>query len=119
MTPASYDLRRKIGIVPQNVAVSDELSVRENIDFFCGLYVKDKEKRRKLVDEAIEFAGLAPFTKFRPKKQYGKRAGGYSFFFSCLMRISRSFESTVRSPHPTSSPKSFSCPSLTVLRLPW
>ena len=33
MTPVRYDLKRRIGIVPQQVAVLDELTVRENIDF--------------------------------------------------------------------------------------
>ncbi|MFR3090618.1 MAG: ATP-binding cassette domain-containing protein [Eggerthella lenta] len=32
MRPSSYDLKRRIGIVPQNVAVFEELTVRENID---------------------------------------------------------------------------------------
>ena len=38
MTPARYDLKRRIGVVPQQVAVFDELTVRENIDYFCSLY---------------------------------------------------------------------------------
>ena len=46
MRPSSYDLKRRIGIVPQNVAVFEELTVRENIDYFCALYVNDRAKRR-------------------------------------------------------------------------
>ena len=42
MRPSSYDLKRRIGIVPQNVAVFEELTVRENIDYFCALYVNDR-----------------------------------------------------------------------------
>ena len=45
MTPDSYELKRNIGIVPQEVAVFDELTVRQNIDYFCGLYEKKKETR--------------------------------------------------------------------------
>ena len=71
MTPTRYDLKRKIGIVPQNVAVFEELTVRENIDYFCALYVEDKQKRRSLVDEAIGFVGLEDYTKFRPRKLSG------------------------------------------------
>ena len=37
MNPDSYDLKRQIGVVMQNVAVFDELTVWENIDYFCGL----------------------------------------------------------------------------------
>ena len=71
MTPARYDLKRRIGVVPQQVAVFDELTVRENIDYFCSLYVNDRKRRRALVDEAIDFVGLGDFTKFRPGKLSG------------------------------------------------
>lgn len=71
MTPDNYDVKRRIGIVMQNVAVFEELNVYENIDYFCGLYIKDKTLRRQYVEEAIEFAGLGEFVKFRPKKLSG------------------------------------------------
>ena len=71
MTPDNYDIKRRIGIVMQNVAVFEELNVFENIDYFCGLYIKDKTLRRQYVEEAIEFAGLGEFVKFRPKKLSG------------------------------------------------
>lgn len=72
MAPMRYDLKRRIGIVPQQVAVIDELTVRENIDYFCSLYVNDRARRRALVDEAIEFVELEEFVRFRP----GKLSGG-------------------------------------------
>lgn len=72
MAPTRYDLKRRIGIVPQQVAVIDELTVRENIDYFCSLYVNDRARRRTLVDEAIEFVELEEFVRFRP----GKLSGG-------------------------------------------
>ena len=71
MKPTSYDLKRKIGVVMQNVAVIDELTVYENVDYFCGLYISDKEQRKKYVDEALAFVGLEEFTKFYPKKLSG------------------------------------------------
>ena len=46
MTPTSYESKKNIGVIMQNVAVFDELTVYENIDYFCGLYVKDKNERR-------------------------------------------------------------------------
>lgn len=71
MSPEAYEIKRNIGIVLQNVAVFDELTVYENIDYFCGLYVSDKTKRRELVDEAIKFVGLEDYKKFYPKKLSG------------------------------------------------
>ena len=71
MTPNSYDIKRQIGVVMQNVAVFEQMTVRENIDYFCGLYIRDKAKRRQLVEEAIAFTGLEDFTKMRPKKLSG------------------------------------------------
>ena len=71
MHPDSYDLKRDIGVVMQNVAVFKELTVTENIDYFCGLYVTDKARRAKLVEEAIVFTGLEDFRKFLPKKLSG------------------------------------------------
>lgn len=71
MTPDNYQTKQQIGIVLQNVAVFDELTVYENIDYFCGLYVSDKKKRKKLVDDAIRFVGLEDYCKMRPKKLSG------------------------------------------------
>ena len=71
MKPSSYDLKRRIGVVPQDIAVFDELNVRENIDYFCGLYVTDAAERKQLVDEAIVFVGLEDYAKYRPKKLSG------------------------------------------------
>lgn len=71
MKPDSYDLKRQIGIVMQNVAVFDTLTVYENIDYFCGLYIKDKKLRRQYVEDAISFVELDQFRKFYPKKLSG------------------------------------------------
>ena len=65
------EIKSKIGVVMQNVAVLDELNVYDNIDYFCGLYVKDKSLRKQYVEEAIEFAGLEDHRKFYPKKLSG------------------------------------------------
>lgn len=71
MTPVSYDIKREIGVIMQNVAVFDEMTVYENIDYFCGLYIRDKKLRSQYVEEAIAFTGLEDFRKFRPKKLSG------------------------------------------------
>ena len=71
MTPNSYDIKRKIGVVFQEVAVFDELTVYDNINYFCGLYVNDKNIRKKYVEDAIELVGLRDFKKFYPKQLSG------------------------------------------------
>lgn len=71
MTPSSYELKKDIGVIFQNVAVFDELTVYENIDYFCGLYINDKKRKKELVEEAIQFVGLNDFKKFVPKKLSG------------------------------------------------
>lgn len=71
MTPNSYEMKKDIGIVMQNVAVFEELTVYENINYFCGLYIKDKVRCKELTDEAVKFTGLEDFVKFRPKKLSG------------------------------------------------
>lgn len=72
MKPDSYDIKAKIGVVFQEAAVFDELTVYENINYFCGLYIQDKEKRKKCVDDAIKLTGLEEFKKSRP----GQLSGG-------------------------------------------
>ena len=66
-----YDLKRDIGVIFQEVAVFNELTVLENIDYFCGLYITDKNKRNKCVEDAIELVGLENYKKFYPKQLSG------------------------------------------------
>lgn len=67
----SYETKRKIGVVFQEVAVFDELTVYENIDYFCGLYITNKTERNKLVEEVISLVGLDTHRKFKPKQLSG------------------------------------------------
>lgn len=71
MASTGYDIKKDIGIIMQNVAVFEELTVYENIDYFCGLYIKNKAERKRLVEEAIDFVGLTEYRKFYPKKLSG------------------------------------------------
>ena len=71
MNPYAYDIKRHIGVVFQDVAVFEELTVYENIDYFCGLYIQDKKTRERYVEEAIELVGLEEFKKYLPKQLSG------------------------------------------------
>lgn len=71
MTPDLYEIKRKIGVVFQEVAVFDELTVYENIDYFCGLYIENKETRKKYVKDALQLVKLEEFLNFKPKQLSG------------------------------------------------
>ena len=71
MRPDSYDIKQKIGVIFQEVAVLDELNVYDNINYFCGLYIQDKKTRERYVEEAIELVGLEEFKKYLPKQLSG------------------------------------------------
>ena len=71
MNPDSYDIKAKIGVIFQDVAVFEELTVYDNIDYFCGLYIDDKNTREKYIEEAIELVGLTDYKKFYPKQLSG------------------------------------------------
>ncbi|MDU1413399.1 MAG: ABC transporter ATP-binding protein [Clostridium sp.] len=71
MKPSSYHLKKDIGIVMQNVAVFYDLTVLENIDYFCGLYIRNKSERQQLVNEAIDFTGLNEYRNLPSKKLSG------------------------------------------------
>ena len=67
----SYDIKEKMGVVFQDIAVFNELTVYQNVDYFCGLYIFDKNKRKKAVDDVINLTGLNEFTKYYPNKLSG------------------------------------------------
>ena len=71
MSPDATELKRQIGVVFQDVAVFDELTVEQNVDYFCGLYISDAKNRAQYVAEALDLVQLNDFKKFRPKKLSG------------------------------------------------
>jgi ABC-2 type transport system ATP-binding protein len=71
VNPNNNKTKRRIGIVPQELALFEKLNVYENIDFYCGLYVTNKTERKQLVEEAIEFVGLEKYKKYEPKQLSG------------------------------------------------
>lgn len=71
MSPDKNHIKKRIGLVPQEVVVSDNLTVKENIDYFCGLYESNSIKRKEMVEDAIKFTQLQDYKKFFPKKLSG------------------------------------------------
>lgn len=71
MQSYAYDIKKDIGVVFQDIAVFEELTVYDNIDYFCGLYIKDNEARNRYIEDAIALVGLNDFKKFYPKQLSG------------------------------------------------
>ena len=71
MRPDAFDIKRRLGVVFQDVAVFDELTVAQNLEYFCGLYLEDKHKRAAMIAEAVQLVGLQDYLKFRPKQLSG------------------------------------------------
>lgn len=59
--------KRNIGIVPQDIAIYEDLTAYENVKFFAGLYGFRGKELKTRVEEALEFVGLMDKAKSFPK----------------------------------------------------
>jgi ABC-2 type transport system ATP-binding protein len=59
VSSASLDVRRIIGVVPQDIALYNMLSARENLMFWGRMYDMGGAPLRKRVDEVLEQIGLS------------------------------------------------------------
>ena len=64
--------KRKIGLVPQDLALYDELSAGDNLQFFAALYDLSGAKATRVIGEALELVGLSD----RVKDKVGTFSGG-------------------------------------------
>ncbi len=63
--------KKTIGVVPQDIAVYEDMNAYNNVKFFCSLYgYRGKELNRR-VREALEFVGLWERKKDLPSKFSG------------------------------------------------
>ena len=60
MRPDRQDLKRLLGVVPQDLAIYPELTARENLRFFGKLYGLRGAKLQARIDDALERTGLGP-----------------------------------------------------------
>lgn len=64
-------VKRNIGIVPQDIAIYEDLTAFENIKFFASLYGLKGEELKERVNEALEFVELSDKGKAYPKSFSG------------------------------------------------
>jgi len=60
------EVKRRIGLVPQELAIYNMLSARENITFFGKLYGLNGSLLKERVEEALLFTGLQNYAKDKP-----------------------------------------------------
>ncbi len=72
ITRQSEEVKRLIGVVPQDIALYDDLSGRENLMFWGRMYGLSGPRLSKRVDEVLELIGLID----RQKDRLGKYSGG-------------------------------------------
>src|SRR5579862_2457860 len=79
VTIGEYDLwnspqraKRQIGLVPQEVALYEEFTARENLQFWGGLYDLSRSELKQSIDEILQRVGLAE----RAREPVSRFSGG-------------------------------------------
>ena len=65
------EIKRNVGLVTQEITVFNDLTARENLEFFGGIYGLRGNELKKRVDETLEFVGLTEREKQLPTKFSG------------------------------------------------
>lgn len=67
----SLEGKKRLGLVPQEIAIFENLTARENIEFFGKLAGLRGSLLKERVDEALEFVGLSDNAKNMPRGYSG------------------------------------------------
>lgn len=79
----TVNVKRIIGVSPQETAVAPNLSVKENLELMCGLYGFSKQKRQAKIKELSEQFKLHDILS----KKAGKLSGGWQRRVSIAMAL--------------------------------
>lgn len=77
------DVKKIIGVSPQETAVAPNLSVKENLELMCGIHGFSKEKKVQKIEELTEQFDLGDISK----KKAGKLSGGWQRRLSIAMAL--------------------------------
>ncbi len=77
------EVKKMIGVSPQETAVAPNLSVKENLELMCGIYGFSKERKVEKIEELMEQFDLFNIAK----KKAGKLSGGWMRRLSIAMAL--------------------------------
>ena len=83
ITKESEQVKRLIGVSPQETAVAPNLSVEENLELICGIHGFSKEKTQAKITELSERFGLDTVLQ----RKAGKLSGGWQRRGSIAMAL--------------------------------
>lgn len=83
ITKESEQVKRLIGVSPQETAVAPNLSVKENLELICGIHGFSKEKTKAKVQELSEQFSLDSVLQ----RKAGKLSGGWQRRVSIAMAL--------------------------------
>lgn len=76
-------VKKRIGVSPQETAVAPNLSVEENLELICGIYGFSKEKTKRKIEELSKQFSLECVLK----RKAGKLSGGWQRRVSIAMAL--------------------------------
>ncbi|CAH8716132.1 ABC transporter ATP-binding protein [Paenibacillus thiaminolyticus] len=71
VTSQTMEVKRRIGLVPQDLAIYEQMTARDNVTFFAKLYGLRGKQLQAGVDEALEQVGLSDRQGDRPESFSG------------------------------------------------
>lgn len=71
ITRHEMEVKQEIGVVPQEIALFEDLNAYENLDYFGRLYGLKGQVLKDRIAESLEFVGLSDRSKDLPKKFSG------------------------------------------------
>lgn len=77
------EVKKIIGVSPQETAVAPNLSVKENLELMCGIHGFSKDKKVKKIEELMEQFDMGSISK----KKAGKLSGGWQRRLSIAMAL--------------------------------
>lgn len=83
VTKNSSEVKRIIGVSPQETAVAPNLTVKENLEFMCGVYGLTKEERECRMDAVAESLNLREIYD----KKASKLSGGWQRRLSIALAL--------------------------------